>query len=221
MVVNTMRAQGITEPAQKPEAVVDVKVPENQQVTTSASSAPANGEGHETQQQQTPPDKSSTQAVAIVDKKHAAPPARPVVKTQVLTCSFEQRLPVGNIIFNTGVNTDIKRSDIDGYYVLFDNEKESLALAAFRLDHEPKKAMLIVTQKLFADDNNFVFPLTIKVNNFETLNGAFRLATEFRPYQFDITGRLHRGFNQVLFQCAPFNTANFALLRVEIFIQNY
>jgi hypothetical protein len=220
MVVNTMRAQGITEPARKPEAVVDVKAPENQQVTTTASSPPADGKGPGPQAQ-TPPDKSATQAVAIVDKKRAAPPARPVVKTQVLTCYFEERLPVGNIIFNTGVNTDIKRSDIDGYYVLFDNEKESLALAAFRLDHEPKKAMLIVTQKLFADDNNFVFPLTIKVNNFETLNGAFRLATEFRPYQFDITGRLHRGFNQVLFQCAPFNTANFALLRVEIFIQNY
>lgn len=219
MVVNTMRAQGITEPAQKPEAVVDVKV-SPQPVTAGQQNPPADGKGHEAQPQ-TPPDKSSTQAVAIVDKKHAAPPARPVVKTQVLTCSFEERLPVGNIIFNTGVNTEIKRSDIDGYYVLFDNEKESLALAAFRLDHEPKKAMLIVTQKLFADDNNFVFPLTIKVNNFETLNGAFRLATEFRPYQFDITGRLHRGFNQILFQCSPFNTANFALLRVEIFIQNY
>lgn len=220
MVVNTMRAQGITEPAQKPEAVVDIKAPDSQPVTAGQPTLPAGGKGSEAQQQ-TPPDKSSTQAVAVAAKKHAAQPVRPVVKTQVLTCYFEERLPVGNIIFNTGVNTEIKRSDIDGYYVLFDNDKESLALAAFRLDHEPKKAMLIVTQKLFADDNNFVFPLTIKVNNFETLNGAFRLATEFRPYQFDITGRLHRGFNQVLFQCAPFNAANFALLRVEIFIQNY
>ncbi len=221
MVVNTMRAQGITEPAQKPEAVVDVKAPETPPAAAGQQTGPADGSGSETPPAARQSDNGSTQAVALDGKKHAVKPAKPVVKTQVLTCSFEERLPVGNIIFNTGVNTDIKRSDIDGYYVLFDNEKESLALAAFRLDHEPKKAMLIVTQKLFADDNNFVFPLTIKVNNFETLNGAFRLATEFRPYQFDITGRLHRGFNQILFQCAPFNTANFALLRVEIFIQNY
>lgn len=221
MVVNTMRAQGITEPAQKPEAVVDVKAPETPPVNAGQQTGPADGSGPEPPPAAWQSANGSTQAVALAGKKHAAPPAKPVVKTQVLTCAFEERLPVGNIIFNTGVNTDIKRSDIDGYYVLFDNEKESLALAAFRLDHEPKKAMLIVTQKLFADDNNFVFPLTIKVNNFEALNGAFRLATEFRPYQFDISGRLHRGFNQILFQCAPFNTANFALLRVEIFIQNY
>jgi hypothetical protein len=220
MVVNTMRAQGISEPAVKPEALVDAvsqQQPDSQ--ATAGESAKKQREGASEVK-----NKPLQPAIAGAAKTNGgAPPntPEPVVKTQVFTCYFEQRLPAGNIIFNTGINTQIKKSDIDGYYVLFDNEKEALALAAFRLDCEPKKAILIVTQKLFADDNNFVFPLTLKVNNFEALNGAFRLATEFRPYQFDITGRLHRGFNQVLFQSAPFNKANYALLRVEIFVQNY
>lgn len=220
MVVNTMRAQGIADPVRKPEAVVDVPVTEPARDPRQAGSGQSAQAVSGSQK-----DEPARRKDGSVNSQPAAasktPPARPVVKTQVLTCYFEERLPAGNIIFNTGVNTDIKRSDIDGFYVNFDNEKESLALAAFRLDQEPKKAMLIVTQKLFADDNNFVFPLTIKINNFEALKGAFRLATEFRPYQFDITGRLHRGFNQILFQCSPFNTANYALLRIEIFIQNY
>ncbi len=224
MVVNTMRAQGISEPAVKPEALVDSAAPaqnQHQPGSQAISNEPLKNQQTDGSRAQNKP----SQAPAAVGGKtdNAAPikPSRPVVKTQVFTCYFQQRLPAGNIIFNTGINTEIKKSDIDGYYVLFDNEKEALALAAFRLDCEPKKAILIVTQKLFADDNNFVFPLTLKVNNFEALNGAFRLATEFKPYQFDITGRLHRGFNQILFQSAPFNTANYALLRVEIFVQNY
>ncbi|HOD41352.1 MAG TPA: tetratricopeptide repeat protein [Candidatus Wallbacteria bacterium] len=215
MVVNTMKAQGIAEPVQKPETPVDVPAagtekPKNAAAAGQAEVAKTPGTGA-----------AATAETALKTPNAAGKPAHRPVKTQVFTCYFEERLPAGNIIFNTGVNTDIKKSDIDGYYVFFDNEKDAMALAAFRLDCEPKKAMLIVTQKLFADDNNFVFPLTLKVNNFEALNGAFRLATEFRPYQFDLTGRLHRGFNQILFQTAPFNVANYALLRVEIFIQNY
>ncbi len=210
MVVNTMKAQGIAEPVQKPETPVDVPAgPEKPKTVGTAEVVKKSAVG------------AATVEATLKSAKAAGASPRQPVKTQVFTCYFEERLPAGNIIFNTGVNTDIKKSDIDGYYVFFDNEKEAMALAAFRLDCEPKKAMLIVTQKLFADDNNFVFPLTLKVNNFEALNGAFRLATEFRPYQFDLTGRLHRGFNQILFQTAPFNVANYALLRVEIFIQNY
>ncbi len=226
MVVNTMRAQGINEPAVKPEALVDAAAPPQQQQPQRPDAPAISGEPFKNQHERTSEVqiKPSQPAVTTTAKTNNGAPVktpRPVVKTQVFTCYFQQRLPAGNIIFNTGINTEIKKSDIDGYYVLFDNEKEALALAAFRLDCEPKKAILIVTQKLFADDNNFVFPLTLKVNNFEALNGAFRLATDFKPYQFDITGRLHRGFNQILFQSAPFNTANYALLRVEIFIQNY
>ena len=223
MVINTMRAQGISEPAIKPETPAEAaetpQPSEPKAVTGGEANAwqqgAAGSKNKPSQPEITKTSKTDNHGVPRVSAPKSA------VKTQVFTCYFEQRLPAGNIIFNTGINTQIKKSDIDGYYVLFDNEKEALALAAFRLDCEPKKAFLIVTQKLFADENNFVFPLTVKVNNFEALNGAFRLATEFKPYQFDITGRLHRGFNQILFQSAPFNTANYALLRVEIFIQNY
>lgn len=224
MVVNTMRAQGISEPAVKPEALVDSAAPaqnQHQPGSQAISNEPLKNQQTDGSRAQNKPSQAPPAVGGKTDNAAPIKPSRPVVKTQVFTCYFQERLPAGNIIFNTGINTEIKKSDIDGYYVLFDNEKEALALAAFRLDCEPKKAILIVTQKLFADDNNFVFPLTLKVNNFEALNGAFRLATEFKPYQFDITGRLHRGFNQILFQSAPFNTANYALLRVEIFIQNY
>lgn len=222
MVVNTMRAQGINEPAVKPEALVNTAAPpqQSQPDSPAISGEPLKNQHERTSEVQNKPSQPAT-ATSKTNNGAPAKTHRPVVKTQVFTCYFQQRLPAGNIIFNTGINTEIKKSDVDGYYVLFDNEKEALALAAFRLDCEPKKAILIVTQKLFADDNNFVFPLTLKVNNFEALNGAFKLATDFKPYQFDITGRLHRGFNQILFQSAPFNTANYALLRVEIFIQNY
>ena len=146
---------------------------------------------------------------------------KPRVKTQVFTCSFAGGQPVGNIIFNLGLNTEVKNSDIFGNYVWFDAEKDAMALAAVRLDCKPKRAILLITQKIFADDNNFVFPLTLKVNDVEAINGAFRLATDFRPYQFDITECLHYGFNQILFQTAPSLTSNYALLRIEIFIQNY
>ncbi len=222
MVINTMRAQGITEPVKKPETPID----------TAAIKPVADGDAHHASPAGTVPEtpvksldtvKQPAGASKNISKNthKKKEEHKSVVRTQVFTCYFQQRLPEGNIIFNTGVNTEIKKSDIDGYYVLFDNQKDAMALAAFRLDHEPKKAILIITQKLFADENNFVFPLILKVNNYEALNGAFRLAPEFRPYQFDITGRIHRGFNQILFQTAPFNIANYALLRVEIFIQNF
>ena len=213
MVNNTMRAQGIKEPLKMPEALLPSEKAAQQVSNDSKNQVSSKPDRPEA-------DKKNIQA----NKNKQAPETqktKPLVKTQVFTCNFEERLPVGNIIFNTGINTDIKKSDIDGYYVNFDAEEEALALAAFRLDCEPKKAILIVNQKLFADENNFSFPLTIKANNAEILNGAFRLAMEFRPYQFDITGKLHRGFNQILFQTAPTKTSNLGLLRIEIFIQNY
>ena len=205
MVVSTMQSQGIKIPEKKAGSSAEVSLASGStaEVETTLEASLSNG-------------KTQKRGRKIV----AAPP-KPTVRSQVLTCVFDGGEPGGNIIFNLGINTDMRKSDIYGHYVSFSNERDAMALAVFKLDCEPKKAMLLITQKIDTDDNNFVFPLFIKVNNAELIHGGFRLSTEFRPYQFDIAQHLHRGLNQLLFQTTPYATATYGLSRIEVFIQNY
>ncbi len=219
MVINTMRSQNISDPdtdkkGKKPDAD-----PRRDEALAELEKR-RNAETAKLDNELVTLKKKKADAIKF-QRTNPGKNYKPRVKTQIFTCSFAGGQPVGNIIFNLGLNTEVKNSDIFGNYVWFDAEKDSMALAAVRLDCKPKRAILLITQKIFADDNNFVFPLTLKVNDVEAINGAFRLATDFRPYQFDITECLHYGFNQILFQTAPSVTSNYALLRIEIFIQNY
>ncbi|HNY11552.1 MAG TPA: tetratricopeptide repeat protein [Candidatus Wallbacteria bacterium] len=219
MVLNTMKAQNITDPADDKKSKKNAVDPKKDDALAALEKR-RNDETVKLDKELKELKKKKEVAVKY-QRTNPGKNYKPRVKTQVFTCSFMGGQPVGNIIFNLGLNTEVKNSDIFGNYVWFDAEKDSMALAAVRLDCQPKKAILLITQKIFADDNNFVFPLTLKVNDVEAINGAFRLATDFRPYQFDITECLHYGFNQILFQTAPSLTSNYALLRIEIFIQNY
>lgn len=205
MVVSTMQAQGIKIPEKKAASSSEV----------SLADGPGGGGG-------------TTIETSLADgksrkrgRKIVVVPPKPLVKSQVFTCTFDGGEPGGNIIFNLGINTEMRKSDISGHYVSFDNEEDAMALAVFKLDCEPKKASLLITQRIDTDDNNFVFPLFIKVNNAEILHGGFRLSTDFKPYQFDIAQHLHRGLNQLLFQTTPYATARYDLSRIEVFIQNY
>ncbi len=224
MVNNTIKSLGIKDTAPK-ESAATVSGAQTADTPGSASAVKNVNQPNQAGDKKTQQTASSSNLNGAMNSRQPSSrqplKRKPRPKIQTFLCTFEGGKPNGNIIFNLGLNTEIKYSDIHGHYVSFDGEKDAMTLAAFKLETDPKKVILLVTSKLNADNNEFNFPLLMKVNNNEIINGAFKLATDFKLYQFDITDIVHNGMNQILFQTSPTKASNYSISRIEIFVQNY